>query len=207
MRSAPRPAKRAAGFTLLELLVVALLMLLIGSMALGGLRTGKAVWDRTEAVAEHDLEALALRRFLSTLLESAAPVRLRGDERLPAVLFEGDAAAMTFVAALPSALAPPGEHLVRLEAEPAEPGPRLVLRWKPLGLERPSMTFADADGGEVLASGLDAIAFRYGGADDSTYRWSSVPELPGFIEIDLSWSDPVGDWPVLVARPHRRTEG
>lgn len=207
MRSARRPAPSAAGFTLLELLVVSLLMLLIGSMALGGLRTGKAVWDRTDAVAEHDLEALALRRFLSALLESAAPVRLRGDERVPAVLFEGDAAAMTFVASLPSALAPPGEHLIRLEAEPAEPGPRLVLRWKRLGFDGPSMTFADLDGREVLAGGLDAIAFRYGGPGDGTDRWSSLPDLPGFIEIDLSWSDPVRDWPVLVARPHRRVEG
>ncbi|SDZ89240.1 prepilin-type N-terminal cleavage/methylation domain-containing protein [Rubrimonas cliftonensis] len=193
--------RRQSGFTLIELLVAAALLALIVATAAGGLRFGARAWDRTSESAEAALEGRALRGFLRALIEGAAPIRLREGEREPPVLFLGAQDRLTLAAPLPSALAPPGLHLVSLAFEPAPSGGglALVMRWRALGALRPALSLPPQDGAETLVSGLERGGFAYLGPDGAAVQWRG-PAPPRLVEIAMAGAA-LGPWPALAAAP------
>jgi prepilin-type N-terminal cleavage/methylation domain-containing protein len=184
-----------AGFTLLELLVVAALMGLIGVAASGGLRFGARAWERESATEAAQMEAAALRRFLADALASAAPVRLRDGSREPPALFAGGPERVVFAGALPSHLAPGGAQLMELALGPDG---TLTLRWEPLGDRRPGSRPGPDARRETLARDLVSGRFLYEGEP----RWTGLPAPPRLVTVELTWEDGPA-WPALVVAPHR----
>lgn len=184
-------SRRDAGFSLLELLVAGVLAAMVVATASGSLRFGARVWERTAAGAEATLEARAVRRFLTALLEGAAPLRLRDGARAAPALFFGEPDALVFAAPLPGRLAPPGLHLLRLAVEQGEgrDDAALVLRWKPLGATRPDLAFDAADPAETLLAGVAGARFAYVG-DRREDRWRAETP-PRLVEIDLPGAPPI----------------
>lgn len=185
---------RAAGFSLVELLVVLALTGLIGVMVAGGVRFGLAAWDRGGALVDQVTETRAVQRLLRRQLAQIAPVRLRDGTREPPVLFQGRADRLRAVAPLPAALAPGGAQIIGYDVERRDGGLALVLRWVPLGAAPPSLEFGPEVPGEVLLSGLQSLAFRYDGAAE----WPAGPRLPRLIEVEAAWPGGARVWPPLA---------
>jgi prepilin-type N-terminal cleavage/methylation domain-containing protein len=194
-------ARGEAGFTLLELLVAAVLIAMVAALGASGLRFGVRAWERAEAVSEAEIEARALRRFLTALIEGARPIRYRDGSREPPALFLGEPRGLIAAADLPGRLAPPGPHLVGLEVDEGPAGAILALRWRALGAARPALRFGPGDAREVLAEGLSGVAFRYVGAGGAEARWAGRPTPPALVEIDLAWGADGPAWPTLAAAP------
>lgn len=191
---------KSAGFTLLELLIAMVLLAMVSTLALGGLRAGTRVWDRTERVAEEQATDLALAGFLERLLAGVVAAQIRDGTRTPPILFRGDDRAMVFVAPLPSALAAPGEHLVGLSIMDGEDGDILRLQWRPLGQGRLDLAIRPSDPGAVLTEGLSSARFAYGAGGRKHQSWPLSRGLPEFIEIERL------DTPLVVRLPPKEAE-
>ena len=192
----------AAGFTLLEVLVMLVVLGLLLAGLSQGLRFGLLAW-RTEArlqAAHGELDALD--RTFRHLVETLEP----GTVTTPSSL-RGEAGRVSFTATLPAAARALPTRLadVTLYLDGAH---RLVLDWTPhrhaVRVGAPPMPVE-----EVLLRGVAAVRLAYaassgGGWQDS---WTS-PYPPALIRLRLVF--PAGDprrWPDLVAAPRRDRVG
>ena len=121
-----RSTARQAGFTLLEILVV---LVVLGFLMLGlaeGTRFGLRAWDTETAMTTRRADMDAMERVLRTTIAAADP----GDvsEQVP---FKGRRHTLSFVGRLPMSA---GGAMVTRQADIAlsvDGAQRLVLRWSP----------------------------------------------------------------------------
>jgi general secretion pathway protein J len=197
---APRAAGREAGFTLLEVMVV---LVVLGFLMVGmskGVTLGIQAVDRQSKALEQRADLDAIDRSLRDLLIHIDP----GTGRNP-VHFEGDAHEAKFASRLPRAVA--------LDTRRAnmtllvDDDKRLILRWSLIRHETP-LVDPPAPKDTVLLDHVDKVEFSYWGPDDGSgmpagWRddWKS-PYLPFIIRIRLTF--PEGDkrhWPAILAAP------
>ncbi len=196
--SAGAPAGGNAGFTLLEVLVVLLILGLIVSGLVGSTRLGvAALGAQSRAAAEYqDLEPVdrALRRLVANI---ALPV----DDRKPGLV--GDPAGFACLTTAPAAEGPP----LRVDAfVAADAAHRMVLRWSPhLHAERLAPRPAPAE--EVLLQGIDRLEVSYLSPDRTGWlrSWSRT-DLPALVRIQLLFApgDPRHWPPIIAATQHSR---
>jgi len=193
-------AGRAAGFTLLELLVSLTLLSLVGLIMLGGLRLGGRVWERG-AVAGDAVESVAApQNLLRRQLANIYPLWQVSSPTQGQVAFEGTRNSLTFVAPIPAQLGPAPNQRFRLEITSAG---ELELGWH--GLD-------DSGGTDSVRSTLLAkvagLELAYFGPDQSGRNpqwwdsWSGRRQPPELIRIRVRF--PLGDrrlWPELVVHP------
>ena len=200
MRADPPPD---AGFTLLEILVVLVVLGLLMATLAQGTRFGLRAWQsQARLVAERgDLDAVD--RSLRGMIERMNPGGYRGER--PA--FAGNARSMTFRTELPMAAG----ALASREADvtvAVDRAHRLQLLWRsyyrnPIG---PQPAVAEA----LLLEGVDRIEIGYfqsaaGNGEGGVWlpAWSS-PMLPKLIRIRIRFDDPKRPvWPDIVAAPRR----
>jgi general secretion pathway protein J len=193
--------RRAAGFTLLEILVA---LVVLGFLMAGlsqGVRFGLHAWDGETRLVNQRADLDAVERVLRDVVTEADP----GGATDPNPL-RGEAHSMAFTTRLPMAA---GGPLLR-DADiglGVDARRRLVLRWTPHPhAER--LVAAAPPAETALLEGVDHIELSYLGL--STQRgggwvssWSA-PALPQMIRIRLVF--PKGDprhWPDMVAAPMR----
>ena len=117
----------------------------------------------------------------------------------------GTASRLEFVTDLPLAATPAdGASALRVDAElEADPGHRLVLRWRPhVGGQRllPAPPVAE----EVLLSGVEKVTFGFLSEQGWQDSWHGT-ELPLLVRVHVAFA--AGDrrsWPDLVAQPRRQ---
>ena len=207
------PARKAAGFTLIEVILATVLLASGLALAFASLRAASATATRGELVAQRDERMRAVSGFLRHRLSSARSIAYALDPTTGQQLrFSGDGSQMRFVADLPDYLGRGGPYVHTLR----------VVRGG--DTERIEVGFAMALGGQtiaespprppdVLADGLGGVRFRYRGmnADGQLGGWSDAwdtPEvLPLQVSIDLTDKDGRA-WPSLVvALPLAGSEG
>lgn len=206
-------AAKAAGFTLIEVILATVLLASGLALAFASLRAASATATRGEEVSRRDERMRAVSGFLRHRLAAARPIAYSLDESTGRQLrFSGDDGQMRFVADLPDYLGRGGPYVHTL---------RVV---RDGDAERIEVDFAMALGGQtiaespqrppdVLVDGLDAVRFRYrgmtadgqlGGWSDS---WESPDTLPLQVSIDLADQDGRA-WPsLIVALPLAGAEG
>lgn len=196
--------RRAAGFTLIEVLLAT--VLLVGGLALAfaSVRSAMAVSQRGEAIATASERMRAveglLRRQLSMALRS--PIEPPDPTREP-VYFVGEEQQMLFVADVPGYLGRGGPYLHTLRVQGDTGAQRLSL-----GLvlvqkgERIEETPPRAP--ELLVDGLQSVRLRYRGIDAATGqltawlpRWEDTRRLPLLVEIRVEPAQGSA-WPPLV---------
>jgi general secretion pathway protein J len=191
--------RSARGATLFETLVGLVVLGLVATLGLSSL----GLVGRAGAAAAADAGALAaVHDLLRLRVLSALPLASEGPSGQLAVLFEGEAERLAFVAPLPARFGTFGPALLELSVLDGA----LRLRWRPL---------AGAAGGEgaegrVLLDGVAGLRLRYFGAprpgDAPAWRnaWTDAGALPGAVELVLALKD--GDprrWPPLIVAPRR----
>jgi len=193
--------KRAAGFTLLEILaaLVLLALLLLGVYS-GIASASRSVRSGTAAIERMD-QLRAAQQFLRRELAQSLAAPISRTDRGEPVYFQGDAHEMRYVAPLPGYLGKLGPQLQQLQlVDDGAGGLRLELR----------LALLEADGGppqalgepQVLFDHIRAGGFHYLGtdADGSALpwagEWTADRSLPQVVRIELQ---PQGraSWPRL----------
>lgn len=202
-----RLARRAGGFTLLEVLVAVTVMGLILTAAFGALRLGSRSWEAGIARAAETEERRSVASFLQRQFAQALPLNWPEDNKDPPLAFDGGARQVRFIAPSPQQQASAGLFEFALTAERPEVGAaaRLVLSYAPFN---PSATRFRVPGiGQrvVLVDGLKSASFTYYGAPDPKQKpdwqrqWDAdAIGLPQMIRLQMDAGDAGPHWPALL---------
>ncbi|MGS1121542.1 prepilin-type N-terminal cleavage/methylation domain-containing protein [Rhodanobacter sp. UC4436_H3] len=193
--------KRAAGFTLLEILaaLVLLALLLLGVYS-GIASASRSVRSGTAAIERMD-QLRAAQQFLRRELAQSLAAPISRTDRGEPVYFQGDAHEMRYVAPLPGYLGKLGPQLQQLQlVDDGAGGLRLELRLAllppdggpPQALGEPQVLFDHirAGGFHYLGTDADGSALPWAG------EWTADRSLPQVVRIELQ---PQGraSWPRL----------
>jgi general secretion pathway protein J len=191
------------GFTLLELLVAMTLLALLMAALAGGLRFGGRAFEAGELRVDHLERVLVTHGFLRRQLGAAWPLWDEEAGDGGAVLFEGEADSLRFVAFLPEHLGGGEMHLLVLREERGPLRRDLVLDWEPLRAELAPPHTA------VLLEDVAEVRFAFRGlreletaAPPWRERWRDMSALPELVRLSVRFPD--GDrrsFPDLVIRP------
>lgn len=201
------PAARAAGFTLVEVLLATVLLAAGLALAFATLVAATRTATRGEAIAGHSERIRAVEGFLRRRLAATRPVPFGLDEgsALPQ-RFIGEPDRLRFVADLPDYLGRGGPYLHDFAIDDGDGGSgdghriTLALTMVQAGEQ---VEEDDARAPEVLVDGLREARFRYRALDGNgelgawRERWDAVEQLPLLVEVTLTDADG-RTWPPLV---------
>ena len=195
--------RRAAGFTLLEVLLAT--SLLAAAMALGfaTLRAAAATAQRGEAIAERNERIRAVSDFLRRRIGGAQGIVFELDPGTGASKrFEGDENSMRFVADLPDYLGRGGPQLHAFGVgRGATGGLDLLVEFRMVQGGQVLVGSA-ARPPEALAEDLRQVRFAYRGltGNDGFGPWERNWEDPRMlpVQVRVQVSDARGAWPDLI---------
>jgi|HubBroStandDraft_1064217.scaffolds.fasta_scaffold00150_34 general secretion pathway protein J len=198
-RQALRP-RRAAGFTLLEILVVLGVFGLLMTGLARGVQLGIRAVDRQSVALDERAELDAVDRTLRDLVTHIDP----GAGRNP-IHIEGRSDHFRFQSRLPTAVALLTRHAdMTLLVDDKQ---RLVLRWRPV-LHETSFVDPPDPTDTVLLDKVAKVEFAYWAPDDGSGQppgWRDdwpAPYLPFIIRLRVTF--PEGDrrhWPAIMVAP------
>ncbi|MEA9884127.1 type II secretion system protein J [Xanthomonas campestris pv. raphani] len=198
---------RAAGFTLIEVLLAT--MLLVGGLALAfaTLRSASAISQRGEAIAQRSERTRAVEEFLRRRLSAALPIAMGIDtQSQQPMLFVGEPQRMRFAADVPDYLGRGGPYLhdVSVVGDGERRTLSIALTMLQSGKE---IEEGNALPAETLADDVQQVSFRYRGLDPQSGalsgwlpQWEWHDRLPLLVRIDIRSGGAA--WPpVVVALP------
>ena len=197
--------RRAAGFTLMEVMLA--VGLLAAAMALGfaTLRAAGATAQRGEAIAERNERIRAVSEFLRRRIGGMQGLVFELDpESGESRRFAGEAESMRFVADLPDYLGRGGPHLHALGVARDGDGFALQVDFR-MVLAGETIEGSRARPPEPLADGLRSVEFAYRGPGKDgkpapwLYEWEHPEALPAQVRVRIV--DAQGAWPDLVVAP------
>jgi general secretion pathway protein J len=183
-----------AGFTLIEMLVSLMILVLILSFIPGTLRIGQRVWETDEAF--EDRAALSsFRRYAEQRIAEAMPVHRRDRSGAVSIEFTGEPERMAFIA--PAAAGPAGGGVYRFELRRddggAEGQPPLLLKQSLYRYQEPWQNAGPAPDAMEHRShiGVTRLSLRYFGAAEPQAapqwhsRWPRRDRLPDLVELSI----------------------
>jgi len=193
---------RAAGFTLIEVLLAT--ALLASGLALGfaTLRAATATAERGEVMAARTERMRAVEGFLRRRLAAAQAMSFAQDESTGGALrFIGEADRIRFVADLPSYLGRGGPHLHDIAVHGQGDATALAVSFS-MVLAGDTVEEDQPREPEPLVEGLTGLRIHYRGLDEDGLTdwldsWETHDSLPLQVSIEIE-SDDGGAWPVLV---------
>jgi general secretion pathway protein J len=193
--------KRAAGFTLLEVLAALVLLALLLVGVYSGIRTAThSVRSGTAAIERID-QVRSAQQFLRRELAQSMAQPIGRSEHGEPIYFEGSAREMRYVAPLPGYLGKLGPQLQRLQlVDDGHGGLRLELSLALLPPDgRPPQPLGEP---QVLLDHIKAGGFHYRGVDRQgtalpwSPAWADGRLLPQLVRVELQVPGTV-DWPQL----------
>lgn len=193
--------RSAAGFTLIEILLATMLLVMGLGLAFATLRSSTVVVQRGEVIAQRSERMRAVQGFLRRRLASAQVIAFATDPSTQQQSrFIGEPQRMRFVSDLPDYLGRGGPYLHDLTV--ADGGTRLLAAFNQV---QSGQTIEEARPRppEPLADDLRAVRFRYrgikpdGGMADWQAQWAAAEVLPVQVAIDIESADGTR-WPTLV---------
>lgn len=203
---------RAAGFTLIEVLLAT--MLLAAGLALGfaTVRAAGATVERGEAMAARNERMRAVSEFLRSRIGGAHGIVFNLDEATgQAQRFTGDAHTMRFVADLPDYLGRGGPHVHALGVGGRGSEKALLVDFHVV-VAGETLVTPDARPPEPLAEGLRSVRFAYrtnaqdGQLGDWQPQWDYPESMP--LQVRVQITDAQGAWPTqIIVLPHAPNAG
>ena len=174
----------AAGFTLVELLVV---LALTGLLVVGlyqAFRIGSRAADRANPDTDATAQFALMQDFMDR--EVAAAVPMPTPDALQAIKFDGEPQAISFVGLPPAFLGLGGYHLLHLQLVDR----RIEVSWDPLprGASAPEPTSLRPS---ILMDGVGSITFAYfgvrGAGEPPTWNesWADHADLPKLVRLRI----------------------
>jgi len=205
---------RAAGFSLLELVIALALLAIIAALLTGSLSMAARSWDGGEKKAGDVASMRQAQEFLREQLTAELPLRLKKVVEMP-LMFSGEHDEIRYAAALPPRVQEGGAWFFRLAVAKDGDKSRLVLQRTypdPTALENPQFS-ADAER-SVLAEGIAELTISYFGRDENATdadaptwrdRWDDKQRLPLLVKIEVK-PEKGAPWPPLLVEPRRAPE-
>ena len=186
--TAPRNSgSRNAGFTLIEaMLAAALMVFVIGALATMT-REWLRNWDRGFArVQRVDLWAAGLDRLMADL---AAAEYVSGGGANPVPFFEGGERAVTFIRTAVGPNAATALEVVRIADEADDRGPALVRWAAPFAPKAGNPIDGGFSNPVVIMRAPYPIAFSYAGSDRTWHEaWRGQAQLPRTVRVEVPGS-------------------
>ena len=213
-RTRDEPDSRAAGFSLLELVIALALLAIIAALLTGSLSMAARSWDGGEKKAGDVASMRQAQEFLREQLTAELPLRLKKVVEMP-LMFSGEHDEIRYAAALPPRVQEGGAWFFRLAVAKDGDKSRLVLERTypdPTALENPQFS-ADAER-SVLAEGIAELSISYFGRDENATdadaptwrdRWDDKQRLPLLVKIEVK-PEKGAAWPPLLVEPRRAPE-
>jgi general secretion pathway protein J len=200
-----RAIQRAAGFTLVELLLALTLMSMLLALAYGGLRASTRATEKGQQVLEDSsrirMAHQFVRRQMNQLLPLAWEVREEEGER---AIFSGNARRIRFVAPMPGYLGFGGPQVQELEFVPGEEGYDLVLSHALLQNFEEEYLYEREP--IFLLGNIRNASFSFLGVDENgeltdwMSSWEDVSMLPVSVSLQIEFNEDVYiQWPLLAA--------
>lgn len=200
--------QRAAGFTLLELLIAMTLLGFILTLLFGGMRLGARSWDAGEALTENATHLALLQGFLRRELSQVVPYKWKKKPDLN-LAFIGQSNYIRLVAPVSVRSGQGGLFQISLDLEQDNDLGQLVMRTAMPDLT--TIDFSALANAEkiVLADHVEEISFAYFGADakDTQPYWreqwgsrDTEQRLPLLIRVRVRFNNG-RVWPDMVVAP------
>lgn len=197
--------RRAAGFTLLEILLSVALMALVIGLAYGSIRVALQASRSGEALIERSEETRTAQGFLRRQLSQMMPTPYEWEpDTGQAKRFEGGADFIRFVAPMPGYLSKGGAHVQELALVRQRSGYQLEFRHAQLNGFDPQQGFDPEQEPVVLIDGIRAAAFGFrrqepdGLLSDWLGDWEDPQALPLLLRLEIEFEG--GDqrsWPAF----------
>jgi len=205
--------QKQTGFTLLEVIIATVLLAVMMTLLLGGMRVGADSWEQGERLADQTSRLLVVDNFFRShlsdvkpLFESPTDPSLAGTP--PQLLFRGDQTQMDYAGTLPphvkGGIYKFRLHLVR---EGGRNDLKLAMRAFSTG-EKGIGTEAPIEDVLVLEN-VESLKFSFykksttGGDSRWVQEWKEN-FLPSLIRIDIALrGEP--DWPTIIVAPRAET--
>jgi len=195
---------RAAGFTLIEIILATLLLALGLAIAFSSIHSANASVQRAELAAARNEHLRAVQGLLYRTLQAAQPLVLARDEETQQITyFRGAHDRVEFVAPMPGYLSRGGPYVVTLKLVPGGSGDgtqKLQFAFAMLVNEKP-LEQDTRIAPEDLLTGIVDGHFEYRSmAQEGTIgpwqtQWSRPDELPLEVRLVLRFADPTRSWP------------
>ena len=183
-RGRPRSAKRAVGFTLIEIVVAMVLLATTMLLLYSGLSFALRSWDAGDVNGRRTAERRLGENFLRRELTELFPMRWKDATQLK-MAFEGGAARLRFVSSRPAGLQMGGLALVSVEVEEdREKHTRDLVMYRAMPDDE-AKDFAPLERAErhLLLAGIDQVKFAYFGTENefNEPKWHDSWDFPGRI--------------------------
>jgi general secretion pathway protein J len=197
--------KRAAGFTLVEILLALVLMSMLLALAYGGLRASTRATDKGQAILEESGRIRMAHQFVRKQLNQMAFLAFgENQDDGDRIVFEGEINKIRFVAPMPGYLGFGGPQVQELALVSGNDGLELVLSHALLqGFEEQNLYLRDPI---VLVDKIDNAQFSFLGRDEEgellgwVNQWEQTGVLPASVSLDIEFTEEVYlNWPLLTA--------
>jgi general secretion pathway protein J len=197
--------KRAAGFSLVEILLALVLMSMLLALAYGGLRASTRATDKGQAILEESGRIRMAHQFVRKTLNQMAFLGFDENEADGTrIVFVGEANRIRFVAPMPGYLGFGGPQVQELALVPGDEGQELVLSHALLqGFEEQNLYLRDPI---VLVDKIESAQFSFLGRDEEgellgwVNQWENTGVLPVSVSLDIEFTEDVYlSWPLLTA--------
>ena len=203
-----RPIKmirRAAGFTLVEVLLALTLMSMLLALAYGGLRASTRATEKGQRVLEDSSRIRMAHQFVRKQMNQLLPLAWEvGEQERERSVFYGDARRIRFVAPMPGYLGFGGPQVQELEFVPGEKGYDLVLSHALLQNFEEEFLYEREP--IFLLGNIRNASFSFLGVDeegeltDWMSSWEDLSMLPVSVSVDIEFNEEVYlQWPLLAA--------
>jgi len=199
--------QRAAGFTLVELLLAITLMSILLGLTYSGLRAATRSSIQGEKLLAAGGELRATHQFLRRQLNQMLPLSFAvadGNEELR-IVFEGDTKSIRYVAPMPGYLGTGGPQVQLLELMPGKDG-ETVLQFNHTLLQGFEEQYLYDRDPVILLRGVSSADFEFMGRDEEgqltgwTGNWDQQDILPVAVRLNLEFAEELNlRWPDLVA--------
>jgi general secretion pathway protein J len=188
--------KRAAGFTLIEIVVAMVILGALMLMLWSGLSFSMRSWDAGDRVGRAAADRRIGEAFLRRELGELFPMRWKDPTRV-VVAFEGTHEHLRFVSSRPAGISIGGLALVSLDvAGDARRGERHLIMRRALPDDE-AKSFAPLDAAEptILISGVDSMSLEYFGSENDFSEpkwrddWQPPERIPQLVRMHVKLAD------------------